>query len=302
MIYDPGTQTIVDNLGWVDKGSLWVYSVPESKVRNVAVEDSSYLGLKPGVGGLFRLVHHGSADIAVSIRHIGEPEVELASLRFDKGQPRFNGDEGLWSNVDASLLFHTGTGPRLCWIDASAGTVAELDLSWYNAEQYDLDYQGLVDCISFSRAGLVVVGVQRSSTLVLIDLASNQRTGTIGLADRNGNPGFSRLKGNQLMTSDYDSLCVVDVVTGVARCSQPVQPPSGPNARQFIGDFDPDGRMCAVARPFSGDAVQVDLETFEVRARAPVPGQPLAICMTSASAFVTRDWKSGRMESGRFPE
>ena len=300
MIYDEATNTIAGNLGWVDRGSLWLFDLTGRTETQIAIDDAKYLSLRSGLNGLFRLVHHQSADRAVSIRRTAEPRIELASIRFLDGGWHFSGDASLWQLVDASVIIQTSAGPKLIWVDAYNERVAELDLSWFNNTNYDLGYQGLVDCLSLPAAELVVVAVQRSSELVTIDPKLNRRVGTIMLAGRGGNPTLNRRSGADFLASDYDSLCLVHARTGEVRCSAPLQASPGSNTQQFIGDYDPDGTNCIVARPFSGDVVLVDLKTLIVCARAPVAGQPLAVCMTPNAAFVTRDSKTGKVEVGQF--
>jgi hypothetical protein len=89
MIYDPSTETVVGNLGWVDHGSIWTFSVNTKAESRIVVDGAKYLGLKAGHDGLFRLTHHHTADLAVSVRHCASPEVELASIRSDRGHAHF---------------------------------------------------------------------------------------------------------------------------------------------------------------------------------------------------------------------
>jgi hypothetical protein len=158
----------------------------------------------------------------------------------------------------------------------------------------------LVDCISLPGVGLVAVSVQRSSELVLVDINRNQRVGAIVLADRGGNPALTRRSGSQFAASDYDCLCLVDAETRKVKASEPLQEGSPLLTRRFIGDYDLDDTTCAVARPYNGDVLLLDLPTFAVRESVPVRGQPLAVCMTSPSTFVTRDWQTGAVGVGRF--
>jgi len=300
MIYDRATDTIVGNLGWVDHGSLWLYSVASGNEQRIAVEGAAYLDLRAGLNGLFRLTHHQSSGVAVSIRQYGNPVLELASLRFVGAEAVFAGDIALWWHVDPAVIVQTNKGPRLVRIDASQASVIDLDLSWFTESNYDVGYQGLVDCISLPDVGLVVVAVQRSSELILIDTQRNQRVGAITLARRGGNPMLIRRSGSEFAASDYDCLCIVDAAARAVRTSKPLQKPSPPLTQQFIGEYDLGDATCAVARPYSGDVLLLDIETFAVRDSASVGAQPLAICMTSQSEFVTRDWKTGEVRVGHF--
>lgn len=231
MIYDAATNTVVGNLGWVDRGSLWVFDLSDGSQTAVAIEGASHLSLRRGPNGLFRVVHHHSPDLGVSIRHVARPDLELASIRFEGSMARFTGDPALWSGVDPTAIIQTDAGPRLIWIDGASERVTDLDLSWFNSANYDLGYQGLVDCLSLPGAGLVAVSVQRSSELVLIDPERNQCAGQISLAGRQGNAALRSLSDNELLASDYDCLCVVNAETGAVRSSAPIQPPPGPNSQ-----------------------------------------------------------------------
>jgi hypothetical protein len=195
MIYDAATNRVVGNLGWVDQGSLWVFNPSDGSETSVTIEGARYLTLRSGPNGLFRVVHHHSPDLGVSVRHAARPDLELASIRFDGGMARLHGDSSLWTQVDPSAIIQTDAGPRLLWIDGASESVTDLDLGWFNSTNYDLGYQGLVDCLSLPGAGLVAVSVQRSSELVLIDQQYNQRVGQISLAGRGGNPALSPLSG-----------------------------------------------------------------------------------------------------------
>ncbi len=300
MIYDQATDTVVGNLGWVDHGSLWLYSVASGIERRIAVEGAAHLGVRPGLNGFFRLAHHESAGVMVSIRQYENPGLDLATLHVVDNKAVLAGEDDLWRHVDPAVIVQTGAGPRLLRVDPSAGNVTDLDLSWFTGVDYDLGYQGLVDCISLPDLGLVAVAVQRSSELVMIDVKQNQRVGAIMLGDRAGNPTLRRRSGSEFAASDYDCLCLVDAKAGSVRVSRPLQAASPPFGRQFIGDYDLSEATCAVARPFSGDVLQLDLPTFEVRERVQVSGQPLALCMISASTFITRDWQTGAVALGYF--
>lgn len=235
-----------------------------------------------------------------SIRACANPEVELASLRPGRDGWSFHGDSALWGEHLALLMMPSSGRPDLLLVDGPTETVRRLDLSWFNDENYDRGYQGLVDCLALPSAGVVIVSVQRSSDLVLIDPDRNARVGSIPLADSGGNPKLRLCSETGFFASDYDSLCLVDARTRLAKCSGVLQPATPPGTGQFIGDYDFAGTTCVVARPFSGDVLQLEISSFVELGRAPVPGRPLSVCMTSSRSFVTRDWKTGKLEAGEF--
>ncbi len=126
---------------------------------------------------------------------------------------------------------------RLIKIDAIGQRVVELELSWYLKGGYDLVYQGLVDCLTLPHQDRVIVSVQRSSKLVLIDIEKNRPVGTIQLADRGGNPHLRMRTTEDFIASDYDTLCRVDIRSMSTIRSARLQGDASDGTRQFVGDY-----------------------------------------------------------------
>jgi hypothetical protein len=231
---------------------------------------------------------------------VREPDRELASIRFSEQQPTFSGDPGLWRHVDPAVITFTQSGPRLILIEAPAGRVVNLDLTWFTSANYDLLYQGLTDCITIESIDRVIVSVQRSSELVVIDSERNERVDSIMLANRGGNPKLCMLARDEFLASDYDTLCRVDANSSAVLKTARLQGAKAPNMQQFIGEYDVVQSTCVVARPFSGDVLLLDLNDLRVLGHASVGGEPLEVCMISDSRIVTRDWKTGRVAVGKF--
>ena len=299
MIFDASANLVVGNAGWVDKGALWTFDPARRVEKTITVEGARYLTLRAGANGLFRLFHHGGSDHAVSIRRVAESDLELSSVRISNAIAIFAGDMALWEHVDPVTIVATGSGQRLIKIDALRREGTDLNLAWYTNDTYDLGYQGLTDCMCVDSAR-VIVSVQRSSELVILDSNRNQRVGAISLANRGGNPILRMRTPNEFFASDYDTLCRVDVHSlAVLNCAR-LQDGGGNNMRQFIGDYDLGWGVCVVARPFSGDVLRLNPDSFEVLGRAQIGDQPLAVCLVAEDRFVTRDWKTGRASVGQF--
>jgi hypothetical protein len=299
VICDSQAQLIVGNQGWTDKGALWTFDIANRREGRIEIEDSQYLPLRKGKDDFFRLIHHESSNQKISIRHIADPGAELASVSLERGCVKFTGNIELWRHVDPAAIIQTPSGARLLLIDAPHERTFDLDLSWYNSTNYDLGYQGLVDCISIPAIGRIVVSVQRSSELVIIDPDHNRRVGSLRLADRGGNPSLRSLTSTCFLATDYDTICSVDAQTQTVlkiACLQ--EAASG--MRQFIGDFDVGPTAYAVARPFSGDVVLLDAESLRIVDRAEIGGQPLQLCLLPGRTVITRDWQSGRVAIGEF--
>jgi hypothetical protein len=71
-------------------------------------------------------------------------------------------------------------------------------------------------------------------------------------------------------------------------------------AAQFIGEFEfnKDESLCAVARPFSGDVIALDILTFEIRYCCKTGGQPLKAVLLKDGRVFARDWKIGALLKG----
>jgi hypothetical protein len=298
MIFDKDARLLVDNMGWVDRGALWVYDVVKQKEKLIRIDGAKFLRLRAGERGFFSAVHGESGDRAISVRRIAEPEVELTSVRFHDDEPVFAGETEFWKSVDSVAIVSVGTGQQLLHIDAAHGQVTRLDLSWFTGANYDLGYQQLVGCLTLPGTHLVVVSVQRSSRLIVIDTLKNQPVAQIELADRGGNPVMRIRSASDFLADDYDTLCRVDLETMSVVATKRLQ---ATTKMLFIGEYDlnADG-TCVVARPYSGDVLLVDSERFNELSRASADGQPLHVCMVSETRVVTRDWKTGRVSETEF--
>lgn len=298
MFFDQATSTAFGSLGWIDGAALWSFDTLNGLERRFAVEGARYVSVCEHAPGLIRLYHQGEG--VVSIRACSRPDAVLASLHATPSGYRFVGDSALWGDNLALLITADSSHPDLVLIDGSTEQVRSLDLGWFNANTFELGYQGLVDCLAMPDAGLVVVGVQRSSDLVLIDMEGGSRVGSISLANRGGNPRLLKLTDSLLAASDYDVICLVDIDRRMAIASDVLQPVAPQMTAQFIGDYAFGSGALVVARPFSGDVIRLDPTSLTILGRATVEGQPLSLCMTSDHAFLTRDWKTGVVCEGTF--
>ena len=300
MIFDQQTGIVVGNLGWVDRGSLWIFDAGSDRERHVPFSDARYVRVSPGRDGVFLTASSLVTTPKVSIRAFDDPEHDLAGLDYEQGEWRLTGEVGHWAKVEPTIILYRNEKPSLLTIDPATARVTELDLGWLNADNYDLGYQGLVGCLAMPNSDSVLVSVQRSSGLVEMDRKLNVRLGIVNLGDRGGNPHLRALPDGRILASDYDMLCIFDPLTRQTVCSDILQQPAPPNTAQFIGDYDVRGTDCIVARPFSGDVLRLDLATLTVADQAPIGGQPLSVCWLEDDEFLTRDWKTGKVRRGQF--
>jgi hypothetical protein len=301
MIFDDATQLAVDNLGWVDRGSLWTYSVRDAKEERIRIADADHLRLKKGAHGLFRVISWETPRAGISIRHFRDPSAELAGLRIQNSSATFTGNDDLWGHFDSAVLIRSDTGDRLVRIDASAKKIIDLDTSWFSDNNYDTGWSSLVDCLTLPGGKFVLVSAQRSSRISIIDREQNKEIGSFTIAGRNGNPELHLLTDNDLLANDYDTMCRVDIKNRKLAASALLQSATAANVGQFIGHYYPHANgTCAVARPYNGDALLIDSHSLATIKRVSLGGQPLSICMTTDSAVITRDWANGRVAIGLF--
>ena len=98
---------------------------------------------------------------------------------------------------------------------------------------------------------------------------------------------------------DYDTLVVIGTADWQVLRSARLQN-AFTGTQQFIGDFAfaPDQALCAVARPFRGDVVAVDLASLKIKSFAKLGRQPLEAVALPGGKIVARDWKSGDLLLG----
>jgi hypothetical protein len=299
VIYDKERRRVVSSIGWADRAAIWVFDLASERIELIPIPDAKYVTVRR-YGEVVRVVHFGGDTPTIAIRALSNLHHDAAVLRVARDSPTFLGDARLWANIDACALLPTKKGTRLISIDAPSRSVRFLDLTWYLQGEYDLGYQGLIDCLSPPGREYTIVSVQRSSRLVVLDIRKNEKIREISLADRGGNPLLTLLSDTAMLATDYDSMCRVDLGSMSLVASQRLQGDSDKGARQFVGDFSLDETGILLARPFSGDAVLLDPSHFSILDRAVTGGEPLQAVRVSSNAVLARDWKTGHPLEGTF--
>lgn len=287
-------------MSWTDHGAIWCCDLESKAETLIPVPDAQFVGVHSGRDGFFRVTHGKSASVVASVRHLSRPEEILSSVLLDDGDAVLNGDIDVWRMVNRAFVVRGLSGQRVLLVDGALGQVKDIDLGWYNGEAYDHGYQGLVDCLAVSGGKEVVVSVQRSSKLVIVDVATNHPVGSIFLAGSRGNPEMLMISDSTFLASDYDTLCCVDASARHTKQKVRLQDGRDGISRLFVGEYHAqlDG-LCIVARPYSNDVVLLDSE-LNVINRAPVRCRPMQACLISSREFLVRDWESGIPEFGEF--
>jgi hypothetical protein len=310
VIIDSTERFVIDNMGWVDKAALWFLDLSTGAVRQVPLGTGDYLTLMGGERDLFVAVRRESVSLLEATVHsAASPPDVLARLRIEQGRATFSGRADLWASVPRVFVadhsrFANVVRPLLFLVDQRRGTVDFQELPWYS-DGYDLMYQGLLDPVPVPESDLLLMPIQRDSEPVIYDLTERRKVGTMKLADRHGNPTLRfRRTASELWADDYDTILRLDIKSWRVRDALRLQENivtivQGRESRggAFIGQycFDLDEVHCAVARPFSGDVVVLDTESFRQARRVPTGSQPLRVALLRDGRIIARDWKTGKL-------
>jgi len=301
--------TAVSNLGWVDKGSLWILSVGDLSLGMVKLGESAYLRLRMGTDDCFTAQHGGRERFdrfEVTVHHLSDPAAVLARVSLEGAEATFQGDTTAWARAPVWYVDYfrlpASAEYRLFRIDATTRRVEHQDFAWYTPQRYDVGYQGVIGVTAIPGDHRLLVSVQRSSTLVLHDPEARAEAGAVTLADRGGNPTVHFLRTRpEAWADDYDTVVRLDARTLRVRDKATLQSAAG-NVRQFVGAlaFDEGEHRCVVARPYSGDIAVLDVARFKVVGRVGVGGQPLDVALARDGRVFARDWKTGELRVGQF--
>jgi hypothetical protein len=305
MLLSPDEGLIVSSVGWCDGGSLWTLETSSVDVSTCRISDARYLELRSGSAGYFSIVHHhGGERIRISVHSFADPPVALAQLTVDAAGGVFEGDVTAWSHVARTYVaqlkqmgqFH----PYLVMIEAVAPGVEAVRLDWFD-DSYDRDYQGVIGVVEVPDREEVIFSVQRDSRPVLYDLAQRKVVSRLSLADRSGNPTLRfTTRSSELWADDYDTILRIDPSTWKVRDKKLLQG-ARTGCAQFIGDycFAWDETLCAVARPFAGDVVALDMKRFKITHGCELGRQPLRLAVLADGVVYARDWQTGELLTGR---
>ncbi len=301
MLIDPEERTIVSSLGWVDGGELWVLDVATGRARTDRLGDAKYLSLHAGLSARFAVLHHYDDSRAVITVHgFSRPDVVLGRCEISGDGSRIEGDPEVWALVPryyvAYLVQPAWSDFALITIDPAKGAALQT-FEWFD-ESYDKGYQGIIGVMEVPGSDVVIVSVQRSSTLILHDPEARKKVGEFSLSGRGGNPTlYFRQTADELWADDYDTLLKIQPHSWRVLKDRRLQ-----DTREFIGQFvfNTDETVCGVARPFSGDVVGLDPDTFEIRYRAVLGSKPLDVAVLRDGRVFARDWKSGALLGGTF--
>ena len=299
MIFNENLQKVVSNLGWVDKGSLWVYDGIKTAIDIIKLSDSQYLTLSEGKEGYFSVVHSGNnSEVYITIHHFNNPQKEYSRASFNKFKATYSGDNALWKflpqyyvcgfNLDDVFDFHL--------LKIENGTIVLQDdkIEWYTKGDFDFMYQGLTSVTEYDNE--LIFTVQRDGSLYRYNLDQKKIIDKVRLAGNCGNPE-PFIKNDEIWVSDYDTILRLKDwnIQGAKKLQEAAN-----GAGQFIGNFsfNLQNDLCVVARPFSGDVIGLD-RNLKIKFHSEVGSQPLEAVLMNNNLVVARDWQTGELLQGK---
>src|SRR5262249_49785468 len=297
MLINSPESHVISNLGWIDRGNLWVCDTESSQITTIPLSDADYLTLHRGDGDIFAVVHNFANErLEISAHDISAPQEDLSRISFIAGLAEFAGDPLVWLKLPRAYVIGAN---YLLLLDARKQTAELREFAWFK-ESYDHDVQGIIGVTEVPGKALVIVSIQRDSEPVLYCPEEDQVMRKIPLAGRSGSPVFRFRKGaTEAWVNDYDMLLRLNPEDWSIQDQVRLQW-EPPGIDRFIGDFafNKDESLCAVARPFSGDVIALDTSSFNVTHRVRLGKHPFDVVLLANGRIIARDWQSGALLKG----
>jgi hypothetical protein len=299
MIFNDAFQKVVSNLGWVDKGNLWIYDGINADNDIIKLSDSQYLTLTEGTNGYFSIVHHGNnSEIEITVHHFDDPRKEYCRTSFDNFKTNFSGDSTFWEFVPiyyvCGLTLNDKFDFHLLKIVGGAITIEDNKLDWYTKGDFDFMYQGLTGVIEYNNE--LIFTVQRDGSLYRYSLDQDRIIDKVNLAGNSGNPQ-PIIKNDEIWVSDYDTILRLKdwKIKNIKKLQEAEKGTS-----QFVGNFsfNTEKDLCIVARPFSNDIVGIN-KNLKIKYTCSIGKQPLEAVLMNNDVVIARDWKTGELLKGK---
>jgi hypothetical protein len=307
MILDRNERLLVSSVGWIDRGGFVLRDLSTDKIVGFPGDESAFVRLFPIDGDRFLTASHAPEGdrMHLAVRPFSDPARVLWSLRVTPCDQIASGDPreavGICRHHLATFKNGGLWDHHLVTVNSDGAGAVLGALPWYNSERYDLSYQGLTDVVALPGTHVVLVSVQRSSTIIVHDPTASREDGRLDLAGRHGNPLLTMV-GNELWTIDYDTFVRVSLPSRKVVQKVLLQP-AAHGTMQFAGELFvwKARRKAVISRPFSGDIAVVDPDSGTIECVVALGRQPLSFVVTDSGRVIARDWKSGDWIEGSMP-
>lgn len=304
MIIDGTGQLIASSVGWVNGGVFCVRDAKTGSTTHHHACTEGYLRLFSIDGDRFAVAAHdeSNAEFILSVRRFAQPDTVLWSVRCTPTAHEFFGESSATRGLRRHhlVMFKRGRESEysLLTMAEDGRGLSQSSLPWFNEDNYDLVWQGLMDVVALPRSEHVLVSVQRSSTLIVHDPRSESVVEQIKLLGRNGNPMLVVVD-DELWTIDYDTFVRVQLESRKVVGSVLIQP-AQKSTRCFAGHLHVWERqqLAVVPRPFSGDIAFIDPVSCNIKYTVPIGKQPLTCVVTDNERIIAQDWKTGEWLEG----
>jgi hypothetical protein len=303
MICNKKLTLAVSNLGWIDKGSLWIYDNKESNSKTVSLSEAKYLSIFGGLNDYFSICHnYEDTRFDISIHHFRNPETKLCKLSFDNFKTQIEGDKRLIKLIPqfylARLQIHDTCKSHFISVQEDRLVIDDSKIDWYNNGNFDFEYQGLIGVTEYNDE--LLFSVQRDGSIYRISKETNQLTAKIDLAHKYGNPKVIFNKDNSLLiTDDYDTIFLINPKDwSIIKQSALQEPENGTGL--FIGSYylNEGKDLIIIARPFSSDVIMLD-KNLKIKHFCKIGRQPLEAVVLDKNKVIARDWKTGDLLIGK---
>ncbi len=298
MIFNETLQKAISNLGWVDKGSLWVYDGLKEENTIIKLSDSKYLTTTEGEDGYFSVVHnYEGSKVEISIHHFDNVQKEYCRISFDNFKTSFQGDVSFCQFVPkyyiAGLSLNNVFNFHLLKIETGIIHLEDEKIDWYTNGDFDFGYQGLTGVTELNDE--LIFTVQRDGSLYRYSLSQDKIIEKIELAGNYGNPQPIIL-GDEIWVADYDTF--VNLKNWKIKSRKRLQNAAGTVA-QFIGDFsfNKENNLLIVARPYSSDVIALNKD-LKIKYVCKTGAQPLTAVLMKNQIIIARDWQTGNLLKG----
>jgi hypothetical protein len=292
MLTDLEGRVAFSNLGWVDRGSLWMYESARGERDPLRVADAASLRLRRVGSDAFVCMAHSDERVELSVRAFAAPDVRIATASAG-AEDESAADKEFPPFVTVAWFGRRG----YCLVRVDSGRVSLTPLGWFNDDpSWDHGYQSVIDAVELPATGNLLFGLQRSSALILTDASGAGVLARIDLPGFYGNLTPTLLPGRgEVWVINSDTLVRLDA-TSVAVTGHVVLGESMWVSGRW---FSSDEARVAVARPGSGDVVILDTDSLEIVRHVITGSEPLTAAVLHDGTVVARDWKTGDLLEAR---
>ena len=296
MIKDSNLKYVISNLGWVDKGNLWIYDSVKNDVENYKLSDAQYLSLHKGENDYFSIGHNYNDNrFEITLHHFLEPIKVICKLSFDNFNISVVGDIDLLCHIPkyylANLKLNNEFKFHLFKIENSQLSLYDEKIKWYYDGNFDFGYQGLIQVTEYKDE--LIFCVQRDGSIYRYSLISNKIIEKIPLANKCGNPKVTFCDDfSELWVDDYDTLLKVNPNNWKVENSKLLQE-ADKGTGQFIGSYSISNNSIVIPRPYSSDILILNKD-LTLKTSIKVDNQPLEAVLLE-KLIVARDWKTGKL-------